>query len=44
MRVFLKFLTVFAVCAAVSCEVFYEEKFTDGECNKIIVKISFFDS
>lgn len=42
MRVFLKFLTVFTVLAAVSCDLFFEEKFTDGECNKFVGIIRFF--
>lgn len=41
MRVFLKFLAVFTVLAAVSCEVYYEEKFTDGECTEFALNIQF---
>lgn len=44
MRVFLKFLAVFTVLAAVSCEVFYEEKFTDGEWNKFTENNPILDS
>lgn len=44
MRVFLKFLAVFTVVAAVSCEVFFEENFTDGECHKFNAKMRLFDS
>lgn len=44
MRVFLKFLAVFTVVAAVSCEVYFEENFTDGEYRKLIVKFTLFDS
>lgn len=44
MRVFLKFLAVFTVLAAVSCEVYFQEQFTDGECNEFVVDFPLFDS